>query len=350
MLAASTRPGRGQQPASEAAQSMRHAAHLARLTTQRGFAMVVVIAAIGLLAMAASIFAKVTRTQVRASAIAVETARANALAAAGINLAVLKLLAFRSNPSGKQRDFASGGQAFSCQVDGDLLVTEAVDEGSKIDLNFASQRLLRALLIGLDVEAARADAIVDAILDYRDGDNIKRPKGAEEAEYLAAGRAQGPKNAPFAATEELSQVLGIDAPLFEKISPFVTAHSGKEGIDPVAAQARLIEILRRGDTPMPAKSDGLDLQFDEGASNLPGVFVAPSTRNIFSVRTEVVMAGGVRFALEAIVDLSPLRPSVPVAAQQSRPVYHLWRWRRVPSLERGGAAKPPSECELMASI
>jgi len=71
--------------------------------------MVVVIAAIGLLAMAASIFVKVTRTQVRASAIAVETARANALAAAGINLAVLKLLAFRSHASGKHRNFAIGG-------------------------------------------------------------------------------------------------------------------------------------------------------------------------------------------------------------------------------------------------
>ena len=34
--------------------------------------MVIVIAAVGLLAMAAAIFAKVTRTQVRASAIAVE--------------------------------------------------------------------------------------------------------------------------------------------------------------------------------------------------------------------------------------------------------------------------------------
>src|SRR5262249_46635083 len=156
------------------------------LKAEHGFVMVVVIAAIGLLAMAASIFVKVTRTQVRASAIAVETARANALAAAGINLAVLKLLAFRSHPSGKHRNFAIGGEAFGCRVGSDLLVTEARDEGGKIDLNFAGERLLRALLIGLDVEPASADAVVDAILDYRDGDGIKRPKGAEEAEYHAA--------------------------------------------------------------------------------------------------------------------------------------------------------------------
>jgi general secretion pathway protein K len=325
-----------------------------RLKAEHGFVMVVVIAAIGLLAMAASIFVKVTRTQVRASAIAAETARANALAAAGINLAVLKLLAFRSQPSGKHRNFAIGGQAFSCLAGGDLLVTEARDEGGKIDLNFAGERLLRALLIGLDVEPARTDAIVDAILDYRDGDGIKRPKGAEEAEYHAAGRAQGPKNVPFAAMEELGQVLGIDAALLEKLTPFVTAHSGKEGVDPAAAPRRLIEVLRRGDTPTPASETSLDLQSAELAADLPPYFTAHSTRNTFTVRSEVAMAGGLRFALEAIVDISSLRPAGSVASAQTRPVSHVWRWRRVPSSDQQGAfigaVDALAQCELLAPI
>ena len=326
--------------------SARFECRFTRLTAEHGFVMVVVIAAIGLLAMAASIFVKVTRTQVRASAIAVETARANALAAAGINLAVLKLIAFRSQPSGKHRNFAIGGQAFGCRLQGDLLLTEARDEGGKIDLNFAGERLLRALLIGLDVEPARADAVVDAILDYRDGDGIKRPKGAEEAEYHAAGRAQGPKNAPFAAMEELGQVLGIDAALLEKLTPFVTAHSGKEGVDPAAAPRRLIEILRRGGTPRPAS----DSQSADGAADLPPDFATHSTRNTFTVRSEAVMAGGLRFALEAIVDINSLRPTGPVGGAQTRPVYHVWRWRRVPSSDLEGASDALSECELLAPI
>src|SRR5262249_27770542 len=180
------------------------------------------------------------------------------------------------------------------------------------------------------VEPARADAIVDAILDYRDGDGIKRPKGAEEAEYRAAGRAQGPKNAPFAAMEELGQVLGVDAALLEKLTPFVTAHSGKEGVDPAAAPRRLIEILRRGDTPTPSETS-LDLQSAELAAQLPPNFITQSTRNTFTVRSEVVMAGGLRFALEAIVDISSLRPAGPVTSAQTRPVFHVLGWRRVPS-------------------
>ena len=323
-----------------------------RRSSEHGFAILVVISAIGLLALAAALFARVTSSQVRASAVAVETARARALAAAGINLAVLKLFDFRTNPNGKSRGFAIGRETFGCRLDRNLIVAEAQDEGGKVDLNFAGERLLGALLRGLDLEAARADALVDAILDYRDGDNSKRAKGAEDAEYRAAGRAQGPKNAPFAAVEELEQVLGVDADLLARIAPFVTAHSGKDGVDPVVAPRRLIEILRRGDAPLAPSDAGLDLQFDDQGSDLPAPFVAPSTRNTFSVRSDVVMAGGVRFALEAIVDIARLRPAAAAGVRQA-PVFHLWRWRQVPSIERDGVPAAADlalpECELLPS-
>lgn len=316
-----------------------------------GFVMVIVIAAIGVLALASAVFAKVTRGQVRASAIAVETARARALADAGINLAVLKLLQFRGNPSGKQREFAIAGQAFGCRLGNDLLVTAAHDEGGKIDLNFATDRLLRAFLLGLDLEPGRADALVDAVLDFRDADNARRPKGAEEAEYRAAGRP-GPKNAPFAAIEELNQVLGVDPELIARLAPFVTAHSGKDGIDPIVAPRQLIEALRRGDRPTAPSETNLEASFAERTSDLPPYFMAPSSRSIFSVRSEVVTGGGLRFALEAIVDLSAIRQRGSIGGQQPGPVYHLWRWRQVPSqpdaeLPNGDGQLP--DCELLAS-
>jgi len=323
-----------------------YARRIDRYLADGGFAMVIVIAAIGVLALATAVFSKVTRSQVRASAVAVETARAKAVAAAGINLAVLKLLEFRGNPSGKQRDFAIGGLAFSCRLGPDLLATTARDEGGKIDLNFANERLLRALFLGLNLGPARADVLADAILDFRDGDNNKRPKGAEEAEYRAAGRT-GPKNAPFAATEELNQVLGVDAELVAQLAPFVTSHSGKDGIDPTVAPRPLIEALRRGDQPTAPSQ--LDDSFAERPSDLPAQFVVPSSRSIFSVRSDVVTGAGVRFALEAIVDLSARRPRGPAGGQQG-PAFHVWRWRQVPSQPDMVAGEDQlPECELLPS-
>jgi general secretion pathway protein K len=316
-----------------------------------GFVMVIVIAAIGILALATAVFAKVTRGHVRASAIAVETARARALAAAGINLAVLNLFQFRANPSGKQRDFAVAGQAFRCRLGHDLLVTAAQDEGGKIDLNFANDRLLRALFVGLDLDASQAEALADAILDFRDTDNSKRPKGAEVAEYRAVGRP-GPKNAPFAAVEELNQVLGVDAELLARLAPLITAHSGKDGIDPAVAPRQVIEALHRGDRPAAPSDMNLDDTFAERTSNLPAYFVAPSTRSIFSVRAEVLTGAGLRFALEAIVDLSALRPRGPAGGLQQGPAYHVWRWRHVPSQPGAELLSDEGqlpECELLAS-
>jgi general secretion pathway protein K len=293
-----------------------------RSKREQGFVLIVVIAAVGLLAMAAATFAKVTRAHIKSTMVAVETARADTIAEAGVNIAVLKLLAFRSNPNGGESDFATRGRVLGCLIDDNALFVRVLDEGGKIDLNFASERLLRALLVGLRVGSDRVDAVVDTVLDYRDGDNVKRPKGAEEGDYLAAGRAVGPKNAPFAALEELDHVLGVDPDLVTRMLPYVTAHSGRDGIDPMSAQRELIELLKLGDTPNTAPSEiENDQEFQDRMPDLPTHFMARSGRSIFAVRAEVVLSGGVRFAREAIVDISP---------QQGRP-FRLWRWRRATS-------------------
>src|SRR5207248_8576431 len=80
----------------------------------------------------------------------------------------------------------------------------AVDESSKIDLNYASDALLRSLMTsvgGLDDQAA--SHVVDAILDWRDPDDAKRPNGAEADDYRAAGLKYGPSNAPVETVGEL---------------------------------------------------------------------------------------------------------------------------------------------------
>jgi hypothetical protein len=94
------------------------------------------------------------------------------------------------------------------------------------------------------------------------------------------------------------------------------------------------------------------LPSDERVADLPPYFTARSARNIFTVRSEVLAASGTRLALEAIVDLSALRPSAPVQSQHAGAVYHVWRWRRVASDPTEAALADPAaalpECELLA--
>ncbi len=86
--------------------------------------------------------------------------------------------------------------------------TEAA--GSRIDANTADEELLQALFASLRIPSARSDSLVDALLDWRDSDDIARPLGAERAWYAAEERLL-PRNGPIANTRELRLISGFEA-------------------------------------------------------------------------------------------------------------------------------------------
>jgi type II secretory pathway component PulK len=61
------------------------------------------------------------------------------------------------------------------------------EEAGKIDLNAAPAELLAALLQAPASEAAEAERLVAAIVDFSDEDRLPRPGGAEDPDYLRAG-------------------------------------------------------------------------------------------------------------------------------------------------------------------
>jgi general secretion pathway protein K len=82
--------------------------------------------------------------------------------------------------------------------------------GVAIDANRAGAEQLRALLAAAGVVQAEADSMTDALLDWRDGDDIPRPLGAERAWYQAA-RRRPPRNGALADVRELRDVRGFGA-------------------------------------------------------------------------------------------------------------------------------------------
>ncbi len=79
------------------------------------------------------------------------------------------------------------------------------DEAGKINLNTATREMLLALTPRM------TDAIVDAILDWRDVDEVPGSAGAEGNYYLGLAKPYRCKNAPFETVEELLYVKGVDA-------------------------------------------------------------------------------------------------------------------------------------------
>ena len=117
------------------------------------------------------------------------------------------------------------------------------DESAKIDINTASDPLLRSLLVSVGLRDDEATALLDAILDWRDADSLKRLNGAEEADYAAAGLPYKPANAPFQAIEELQLVLGMRPHIYRRIAPSITVFSRQPGLNAqVAGRDALLAI------------------------------------------------------------------------------------------------------------
>jgi general secretion pathway protein K len=113
------------------------------------------------------------------------------------------------------RPVAGGWDALDRVVAASPAITDAacdvtlVPAGVAVDVNAADGEQLLALLTAVGIGAARADSMVDALLDWRDADDIPRPMGAERDWYRAVGRFS-PRNGPLADVRELRRVRGFD--------------------------------------------------------------------------------------------------------------------------------------------
>jgi general secretion pathway protein K len=254
---------------------------------QRGIALVMVLWVLMLLGLVAAGFLRETRLSTGIARNALENAKAEALAEAGIQRAMLGLA--DSDVTAWRVD----GTPYQFALGDGTVVVRIQDEGGKVDLNLAPPPLLQGLLQITGVEANAARNLLDAIVDFRDPDSNRLPGGAEDPEYAATGRDGGAKDAPFDAKEELLQVLGIDRALYDAIAPYVTVHSQRGRIDLTTAPVLLLQAVPNL-TPQERERIMADRTSGE---------VLPTTRvNVVTVHVEATTAGGGRFIREAVME------------------------------------------------
>jgi general secretion pathway protein K len=210
---------------------------------QEGVALLIVLWAIGVLALISVVVTTTTRTEINRTRNLLESAKAEALADAGIYRAIAELLeADWSQPP------LTDGTAYRWPFGDSEIVLSIQSEAGKIDLNAASDQLLRGLFISAEVEPEQAKRLVDAVRDFGDGNHARRDLGAEDDDYHTAGMINGAKDARFENVSELQQVMGMTPELFERVAPVMTVYSGAKNIDRETAP-RMALLALAGATP-----------------------------------------------------------------------------------------------------
>jgi general secretion pathway protein K len=209
-----------------------------RLRDQRGIALVAVLWVVAILALVAAVFMREARTEIALTRNLTEEAKADALAEAGINRAILVLLGLDESIP-----WRVDGTPFAFTYGDGTVQVLMRDEGGKIDLNRANDAVLQALFISVGVGQEAAQHLVDAIADFRDADSLKHVNGAEDPEYARAGLPYDAKDAPFAATEELQQVFGMTPEIYARVAPYVTVYSPRRDVNLATAPAAVLKVL-----------------------------------------------------------------------------------------------------------
>jgi general secretion pathway protein K len=97
------------------------------------------------------------------------------------------------------------------------------DAQAALNLNAADEEMLLGFFSqGLGVDFAQAQRISQAIMDWKDADDLPLLNGGERDEYLKANMPVLPANRGFAELDELRHVMGMTQEIFDAAVPFLT--------------------------------------------------------------------------------------------------------------------------------
>lgn len=280
---------------------------------QRGMALVVVLWLVVLLGVMAAGHTRATRTDTLLAARQVEFTRARALAEAGIKHVILELLS-----DAREAPRPLDGSVFTFDIGGQTVQAAIRDARGLVDLNAAGAGLLEETLLACGAGRQEATELADAILDWRDTDNLAHLNGVEDSGYRAAGLRWGSRDGPFESIDELRYLPGMRQELFERLAPFVTVHSGHGGIRLEYAPPLLVSALD-GDTEASASRG--TRQVRSGRRN-----------GIYHIYSSAAGADGAVASIEAVVTISSAAATP----------YSVLDWREPPWAEfpprRGGGS------------
>lgn len=280
---------------------------MALVSPQRGIALVLVLWIIALLTVMALSMATTQRTESALTQNQLDGARYRAMADAALSLTVLNLLSTPLESVPAEAVWVPDGMPRALIFDGTELTVTLYNEASRLDLNSATRDQLAALIElaqGEDgFDETQRDALADAIIDWRDEDDLTQLNGAEDGDYKAAGLPYGARDEPFQSVDELREVLGMTRQLYRRLAPDLSVDNDTGGVDQRFASASVLAALQGL-----SLEDAQSLVEERNAPVVPGAERAVAVNRggpLYRIRVALALGDGATRTMEALVLLEP---------------------------------------------
>ena len=206
---------------------------------QSGVALILVLWILSILMLMAGSFSLTMRRE-SAGIIAIKAnTEASIQAQAGIVIAQAMLL----NEDETKR-WRVDGSIYEIETENAKTRIRILSETGKVDINSVTSNLLHQVLMHAPLEKQEQLNLENAILDWRDEDEITRPFGAERTEYHAAKLHYTPRNKPFRSLEELQMVRGMNTEILDWMKPIFTVYAaGQTEVDLHLATRDVLNVL-----------------------------------------------------------------------------------------------------------
>lgn len=279
--------------------------------SNRGIALLLVLWALVLLGTLALGFSWSMRTEAMAARNGIDEMRAWFQARTGVSRAVALLA---SLPADNVLAASIAGE------DGDASYEVRVgSESGKVDVNFVGEEALLGILRNGGLREEEAEGVRDAILDWRDEDDVPRPRGAERAEYERGNDPIAPRNGKILGIGELAYVKGVTKEFFESfLSRVFTAHGNSPQVNLLRAPEIVLRSLpgvsagaadriiagRGGETPI--STADLAAMVGEGLLTAQGLALlsGAASSNVYTITATGRAGGDVTRIVRCMVEVS----------------------------------------------
>lgn len=198
----------------------------------RGIALLLVLWVLTALMVIVFAFSFSTKVETRSTISFKEEMEKRFISQAGLDRGIVEIYynkRFLNIP--EKESWRLDGTPYTGEFGGGYYEVRIMDENGKVDINTAPDVLLKNLLVQLGLKNEESDAVVDAIMDWKDTDDLRRLSGAESDYYMTLPNPYKAKNANFDSVEELIFVKGMTPEILygnkgkKGLIEFVTIHS-----------------------------------------------------------------------------------------------------------------------------